>query len=203
MEALLSRVERYYSERLMQHGDTPHGVDWNGEASQIARFRQLAKVIDPSRKSYSINDLGCGYGALYDFLREEGRSVDYRGYDLSADMVAAAIGRHGLQFEQASAPSRIADYGVASGIFNVMAGASAEEWQQYVFDTLDVLNSTSAEGFAFNCLTSYSDADKTQPGLHYANPLELFDRCKRLYSRQVGLLHDYGLWEFTILVRKT
>jgi hypothetical protein len=29
-----------------------------------------------------------------------------------------------------------------------------------------------------------------------------FDHCKRNFSRQVALLHDYGLWEFTILVRK-
>jgi len=30
----------------------------------------------------------------------------------------------------------------------------------------------------------------------------LFDYCKRTYSRDVALLHDYGLYEFTILVRK-
>ena len=42
-----------------------------------------------------------------------------------------------------------------------------------------------------------------RPDLHYADPLALFDRCKRRYARDVALLHDYGLWEFTLLVRKT
>jgi len=41
-----------------------------------------------------------------------------------------------------------------------------------------------------------------RPDLHYADPCVLFDRCKRRHSPRVALLHDYGLWEFTILVRK-
>ena len=56
-------------------------------------------------------------------------------------------------------------------------------------------------GFAFNALTRYSDADRRRPDLYYADPLELFDRCKRTYSRFVALLHDYPLYEFTIVVR--
>ncbi len=67
---------------------------------------------------------------------------------------------------------------------------------------LDVLDRTSRSGFAFNCLTSYSDADKMREYLYYADPCALFDLCKRRYSRNVALLHDYGLYEFTILVRK-
>jgi hypothetical protein len=96
----------------------------------------------------------------------------------------------------------LADYGLASGILNVRMGRSAAEWQSYLEDTLDVLNRTSRLGFAFNCLTSYSDADKMRDYLYYADPCILFDFCKRRYSRNVGLLHDYELYEFTILVKK-
>ena len=38
--------------------------------------------------------------------------------------------------------------------------------------------------------------------LYYADPASVFDLCMRRYSRHVALLHDYGLYEFTILVRK-
>ena len=41
-----------------------------------------------------------------------------------------------------------------------------------------------------------------RPYLYYADPLFLFDYCKKKYSKSVALLHDYGLYEFTILVRK-
>lgn len=40
-----------------------------------------------------------------------------------------------------------------------------------------------------------------QDYLYYADPYALFDVCKR-YSNNVALLHDYDLYEFTMLVRE-
>lgn len=100
----------YYSDKLAQHGERPRGVDWNGEESQTLRFEQLCKVIGMPIQ-FSINDLGCGYGALYDFLAQKYETISYAG-------------------------------------------------------------------------------------------CALFDLCKRRYSKNVALLHDYGLYEFTILIRK-
>lgn len=99
-------------------------------------------------------------------------------------------------------PEQEVDYILASGIFNVRLGYDEESWQQYLLSTLEILNRRSKLGFAFNCLTAYSDSDKMQDYLYYADPCYLFDLCKRVYSKQVALLHDYGLYEFTILVRK-
>ena len=106
------------------------------------------------------------------------------------------------RFILSSEPDQVADYGVASGIFNVRLGRSDDEWRSYLEATLDILDRTSRLGFAFNCLTSYSDTDKMRAYLYYADPCMLFDLCKRRYSRNVALLHDYGLYEFTILIRK-
>ena len=106
------------------------------------------------------------------------------------------------RFVFSSKPDQLADYGVASGIFNVRLGRSDGEWRSYLEATLDVLDKTSRIGFSFNCLTAYSDLGKMKDYLYYADPGALFDLCKRRYSRDVALLHDYGLYEFTILVRK-
>ena len=57
-------------------------------------------------------------------------------------------------------------------------------------------------GFAFNMLTSYSDPDRMRSDLFYGDPRHFFDHAKRTFSKQVALLHDYGLYEFTILVRR-
>ncbi|MEO5328896.1 MAG: class I SAM-dependent methyltransferase [Magnetococcus sp. THC-1_WYH] len=202
---LLAEVADYYSEKLAQHGDTPRGVDWNGEESQKLRFDQLCKIID-ARTWFSLNDLGCGYGALNDFLADRYSEVTYSGFDVSASMVQSAERRHRgksqARFVVTSEPDSVADYGVASGIFNVRLGHSDAEWRVYLEAMLDVLDRTSRLGFSFNCLTSYSDADKMRDSLYYADPCALFDLCKRRYSRNVALLHDYGLYEFTILVRK-
>jgi SAM-dependent methyltransferase len=202
---LLTDVAKYYTTKLAQHGETPQGVDWNGVESQSLRFGQLCKIFDISNK-FSINDLGCGYGALYDFLASEYENFAYSGIDVSESMIQAAEQRYKdksqARFVFASEPDQVADYGVASGIFNVRLGRSDDEWQSYLEVTLDQLDKTSRIGFSFNCLTSYSDADKMRDYLYYADPSVLFNLCKRRYSRNVALLHDYGLYEFTILVRK-
>lgn len=201
----LEEVARYYSTKLAEHGDTARGVDWNGEESQALRFDQLVKIIQRD-SGFSLNDLGCGYGALFDYLASRFEQFSYRGTDISPEMIRAARARHprahDALFKVASEPPSAADYGIASGIFNVRLDCPDADWTRHVESTLDVLDRTSREGFAFNCLTKYSDDEKRRPYLYYADPCALFDLCKRKYSRQVALLHDYGLYEFTLLVRK-
>jgi len=201
----LSDIANYYSAKLSEHGETPHGVDWNGEESQTLRFKQLCKIVN-TLDPFSVNDLGCGYGAFYDFLAHRYESFVYSGIDISEEMVRAAERRYQdrkeTRYVLSSIPEQVADYGVASGIFNVRLGRSDDEWMLYLETTLGALDRTSRLGFAFNCLTSYSEKDKMRDYLYYANPCVLFDLCKRRYSRNVVLLHDYGLYEFTILVRK-
>ena len=202
---LLTEIAGYYSAKLVEYGANAKGVDWNSEASQILRFEQLTKLIGPT-EGFSLNDLGCGYGALFGYLRKRYENFSYAGCDISAAMVAAAQAHnHGAgnaRFIIAAEPPEVADYGVASGIFNVRLKRSDSEWRDYLEATLDVMNRTSRRGFSFNCLTAYSDADKMRHDLYYADPCGLFDHCKQHYSRHVALLHDYGLYEFTILVRK-
>lgn len=202
---ILAEVAGYYSAKLAEHGETPPGVDWNGEESQLLRFEQLTKIIEEPH-SFSLNDLGCGYGSLFDYLNSGCRKFSYSGCDISSDMIRAAQARYtnspSARFTVASKPPEVADYGIASGIFNVRLGHRDGDWRDYLEATLDVLDRTSRRAFAFNCLTSYSDPDKMRDYLYYADPCVLFDLCKLRYSRQVALLHDYGLYEFTILVRK-
>jgi len=202
---LLTEVAEYYTTKLAEHGETPRGVDWNSEEGQTLRFEQLCKIVDTANH-FSINDLGCGYGALYDFLVNKYDEPSYLGVDVSKGMIKTAKQRYKDQpqarFVLSSEPNQVADFGVASGVFNVRMGRSDDEWRSYLEATLDVLDRTSRVGFAFNCLTSYSDKDKMRDYLYYADPRVLFDLCKRRYSRNVALLHDYDLYEFTILVRK-
>lgn len=202
---LLTDVAEYYTAKLVQHGETPQGVDWNSDESQTQRFEQLSKIID-TLSPFSVNDLGCGYGALYDFLAHRYQSLSYSGIDVSERMIRAAEKRYQdssqTRFVQSGEPDQVADYGVASGVFNVRLGRSEDEWRSYLEAMLDVLDKTSRLGFSFNCLTSYSDSDKMRDYLYYADPCVLFNLCKSRYSKNVALLHDYGLYEFTILVRK-
>ena len=202
---LMGDISRYFTAKLSEHGVTPRGVDWNGEEAQTIRFKQLCRVIE-TPDPFSVNDLGCGYGALYDFLALGYGAFTYNGIDISESMIKAAEQRYrgyaNARFIVGNEPQRMADYGMASGIFNIHFNRGDEQWFNYIATTLDVLNETSRRGFAFNCLTTYSDADKMRPDLYYADPYRIFDLCKRRYARDVALLHDYRLFEFTILVKK-
>lgn len=90
---LLGEVASYYSEKLMQYGETPQGVDWNGEEGQILRFEQLCKII-ATPEPFSLNDIGCGYGALLDFLEKKYQAFSYVGIDVSEKMIQAAKQRY-------------------------------------------------------------------------------------------------------------
>lgn len=201
---VLSDVAAYYSGKLAEHGATPRGVDWADAASQYARFDALLTLVEDS--TCSLLDVGCGFGALLPYARTRGFSGAYLGADIAPAMVQAARQLHGsdtaARFEQGITPGQPCDYAVASGIFNVRLTYDTARWQTYMEETVALMNRSSRRGFAFNCLTSYSDADRQRPDLHYANPLVWFDHCKRTYARSVALLHDYGLWEWTLIVRK-
>ncbi len=203
---LLKDVARYYTKKLATHGESPRGVDWNGQEGQLLRFEQLCKLIPADARGISLLDLGCGYGAMLDFLQARYGQFSYHGIDVSEEMVQAAKSRHAANpsahFATSIVPDTAVDYSIASGIFNVRLQHTDAAWREHLQSTLDVLDRSARLGFAFNCLTSYSDEDRQRGDLYYADPCSLFDLCKRRYARNVALLHDYGLYEFTILVRK-
>jgi SAM-dependent methyltransferase len=198
-------VERYYSGKFAEHGATARGVDWNSVESQELRFAQLLKVCDRPHERFSVIDYGCGYGALVPYLEGRGYDFVYRGHDLSSAMLQFARASHAdpprIDFVDDPSALERADYTVASGIFNVKLGTPDADWTRHVLDTLDAMAALSARGFAFNALTRYSDPELMRDDLYYADPAYLFDLCKTRYSRNVALLHDYGLYEFTMIVR--
>jgi SAM-dependent methyltransferase len=202
---ILEDVASYYSAKFAEYGATAEGVDWNSIESQELRFAQLLKVCDGGDEPFSITDYGCGYGALVPYLVRAGHDFVYRGYDLSPAMLEYARATYAdpprIDFTETLAESGPTDYTVASGIFNVKLESGDVAWQGLVRETLERLAELSRRGFAFNVLTSYSDPDRMRPDLYYADPALVFDYCKRRYSRNVALLHDYGLYEFTVIVR--
>jgi SAM-dependent methyltransferase len=204
-QEIAEQVDRFFRGRLLAHGPTPGGVDWNSVEAQRARFAQLLRICDRSRP-FSLTDFGCGYGALVPYLFENQYPVHYRGYDICQDMIHTATQLHGPRSECVfvSDPEQLepGDYTVASGVLNLRFTTPLDDWQQYVLYTLDQMDRLSRRGFAFNMLTSYSEPERMRPDLYYADPCFYFHHCKMRYSRQVALLHDYGYYDFTILVRK-
>jgi SAM-dependent methyltransferase len=203
--SIVNSVAAYYSSKLALHGATAQGVDWNGQASHELRHRQFLRLLDGNREA-SVLDLGCGYGDFFRFLRAEGHQGPFIGYDVAPDMIAEALRLHGeagCQWRVGTDPAEIADFAIASGVFNVKGDVPIEAWVRYVHDTIDILARAGRRGFAFNILTMSSDPARRSPNLYYADESEMLSYCLRRYGRSVALLQDYGLYEFTVIVRHT
>lgn len=203
-ERFAARAAAYYADKLEAYGPTHRGVDWNSVESQELRFEQLLRVCD-NGAPIVLNDFGCGYGALVDYLVRTGRDFDYAGYDAAPPMIESARARlagvRACTFTSERSEVAARDYTVASGIFNVKFEVPADEWWAYVARELDGIAAISRRGFAFNVLTSYADPARQRADLFYAEPESVFRYCMRRFSRSVALCHDYGLFEFTVLVR--
>lgn len=207
IEKTQKKLDAYFTEKLEIHGAIAKGVDYNGEQAQATRFAELIRVVDPST-SFTVIDYGCGYGAMFDFINEKDWKFEYYGIDLIEKMVIAGRETHkdfpNAHFMTDEREAPVADYLVAAGIFNIKLESPYNEWQDFVLETLPRMHALCSKGFSFNMLTKYSDAERMaeRPDLFYGDPLLFFDFCKQNFSRNVALLHDYGLYDFTILVRK-
>src|ERR1700761_2651827 len=203
LESIHRRVAAYYADKLRLHGPTPRGVDWRDRASQEARFAALLQIVEG--QGASLVELGCGYGALYGYIRQCDLDLAYFGYDISDQMIDAATTAYPAagfaRLDTEELLHRRADYCVASGIFNVRFDIPDDVWLDYIFATADLMAAIAGRGFAFNCLTSHSDRDRQETRLYYADPGAILNRCIAHYGRRTSLLHGNPPYEFTVLVR--
>ncbi len=199
-------VARYYSAKMLRHGPTPRGVDWTCTATQELRFVQLLRICGSSTR-FSLNDFGCGYGAVLAFLekRHQRADVDYLGLDLSATMVRRAQRqwnrRADTRFVAGATSPRTADYSIASGICNVKLSEPLDRWTGFIARTLADMAATSRRGFAANFLAPRDREDEAEPELYRSVPAPWIGYCERTLGGSVELVTGYGLREFTLLVR--
>ena len=204
--AILASVARYYSDRIEAFGPTAQGVDWRDARSHALRQAQLLRLVaeDPDA---SVFDLGCGYGDFLSVVRAAGHRGRYVGCDVSPEMLDWARRLHGDGPDRTwvSRPpsSEPCDYAIASGLFNVRRGTDPQSWSAFVDRTIEALATYGRKGFAFNMLTTSSDPDKRRADLHYGDPVATLRTCLDRFGRHVAVLQDYGLWEFTVIVRRS
>ena len=199
-------IEAYYSRKVLRYGPTPLGVDWSCVPTQELRFVQLLKLFDTTQ-AFSVNDIGCGYGALLEFMsaRFKRLKIDYWGVDLSLAMIDEAkrlSGKRQLaQFSSASSCPRLADYCLASGIFNVKLQQADALWAEFIKVTLADMHANSRIGFAVNFLAPLADSIAAMPELYRAPASFWQSYCEQTFNAQVTLIEGYGMREYTLLVR--
>ena len=93
---LNKQVSSIYKDRFYKYHNTPKGVFWNNRMSQDLRLNIiLDKITDNSPlNTFSIGDVGCGYGRLFDIIKERklDNQIIYSGFDINKEMVLFCAG---------------------------------------------------------------------------------------------------------------
>jgi SAM-dependent methyltransferase len=207
LRLLHADVARYYSQKILTHGASAPGVDWACQPTQQLRFVQLLRLCDFTRP-FSLNDVGCGYGALLGFMAKRYRNLelDYLGTDLSQAMIDRARPSTWpsirSRFAVTGTIPRVADYSVASGIFNVRLKQPAARWRLFIKQTLADMHAASRVGFAINFLAPSGPGMRAIPELYRVAPEVWASHCQQQFGSDVELIEGYGMREFTLLVRR-
>jgi SAM-dependent methyltransferase len=204
---MLKPIEDCFNWSMKRYGPTHRAVAWRDAKRQIRRFQIFTGLLhyDTSRNDISINDLGCGYGAMFKSLKDLPQFSDgtYFGYDISDEMLSAA--RKEVQdprciFIKSHVATEKADYSFVSGTYNMRMNSSNEEWLTYVKMNLEQLWTKTRIGLGFNMLNIESPLrDKT---LFYADPFDFINFCKNHLSEKVSLSKILNPNEFVIFIRK-
>jgi hypothetical protein len=200
----LADIAQYYEDKVRAFGPTPLGVDWPNPRAMHDRLLQLLEIVDAGRQAFSINDLGCGWGAALHVIEQRYVDVDYFGIDIAPAMIATAQGRWAqrprTRFAVRARCARAADFSIASGIFNVKLGHTRDAWERHVGETLLDLRAHSRSGFAVNFMLP-TPATRGVPELYTTEPPTWVSFCEGMGAQYVQVARVPGLDEFTLQVR--
>ena len=200
---LVEKIKTYYDDKLKVHGATAKGVDWKNEETQVTRFALLAEVFD-GQTNFSVNDLGCGYGAFAEYLLAAHAPFDkYYGYDISEEMIRESEKKFekssNCSFIKSGTPAK-ADFTVSSGIFNVKLDTPVPEWKNVVEGLLETMCAASTKGFSFNMLNQPTAESFRREHLFYADSDYYEKLCREKFGAKVKVLKHENLYEFTVVV---
>ena len=203
---LLNLVSRAYSHRIRECGAVPNGVFWKNSDGQELRLEVLLQAVQDEDLNgpISVNDLGCGYGTLFDLIQDQPmmNGGHYFGYDISPHMIEAAEDR--IQDTRASfitspIATEVADYSFVSGTYNMFFDANRRMWEDYIETSLKHLWGHTRKALAFNMLDN--ESPERLGDLYYANRQSMVEFALTM-SPEVELINDYPLSEFTIVVKR-
>lgn len=213
----LLKVADTYDHAVARYGATARAALWFTRDSQERRFEVFAAALAAlGLAAPVVNDLGCGYGPLFEYLVGARRGVGrvrrrpdllgpagrYVGYDISMRMLALAARRISdsrARFLHAARPDEPADVTFASGTFGVIPDTRVDTWTDYVRDLIHQMAAVSRHAIAFNLLDAR--AAGLPQGLYFADPAETVAWCRAEIDPAATLIDGYLPNDFTIVCR--
>lgn len=176
-----------YTRRFRERGAQADGVFWASRLSQQARFEQVLNDMksDYGSAGFCVADVGCGYGALFDYIRMNAawRGADYYGFDINREMIRYCLREHRghrHRFAVGRHPDRNVDFAVFVGTFNLCHTDDYALWESYIFRQLALSWERVTTGLVLN-ITSQPEA-KINNHIFYVQP----DRFSEQLAERFG-----------------
>ncbi|MDA8084953.1 MAG: class I SAM-dependent methyltransferase [Nitrospiraceae bacterium] len=191
-------VISFFSKSLQLHGDRPEAVRWT-PPGQIIHYKCMLDIA-PSIEGATILDFGCGKGDFYGFLRDNGITVSYTGFDINPELVALARQKYpevpfsvfDITRDELTADF---DYIFLCGVFNL----KVQGLDDLIRLTLKKLFPHCRTGLAYNGLSAHAPHKDFE--LHYVYPGDMLsfaieELTPAVTLRQDRLFHDFTLFAY-------
>ncbi len=202
-----SKIAEIYNQRFLKLGPSPEASMWFSKKRQFARFDIILNEIKllNNNKKRSIIDIGCGYGAFYEFLSERGADDiwSYYGYDVSNEVIKFCKEKYsqGAAFYTGSIPTLTAEFIIMSGTYNFFPTQDYNSWRLYFFRSLKALWSKTTCAMIFNLQTS--DKEKiTDGGIVYTSRNETENFCKSSFGNVKAVINSAIPKDVTFVIKK-
>lgn len=189
-------TSRHFSDLFDVYGDDIRSLDWGSEMGQKLRFQILTEPIRET--NFSILDVGCGRGDLYEFLKATGKNLTYTGVDLNNKIIQLAREKYAPRDAQflvkdilSDTFSERYDYILASGIFYLRFSDNEGYFQNMVRKMTALANKV----VSFNMLSAY--CQDQEPHEYYFYPEKVVEWLVKEGYR-FTLRSDYKPNDFTI-----
>ena len=204
---LNKQISKVYSKRFANYNNTPKGVFWNNTLSQDLRLNIITnKVLSLSKQNtISIADIGCGYGRLWNIIKERNleKKINYYGLDINKDFISFCqknINCQNVNFELGTFPSKKVDYIVMSGTYNLTPTNSLKIWEKYVFENLCLNWKLADKALIFNCLINQNRQIKNS--LYFTELLWIKELCEKNFGITEISKHNLLPNDITITIKK-
>lgn len=198
-------LEKKYAKQFKKYGATPEGSYWLDSNRQNLRFKILFQEIAKLQDHWklSLGDVGCGYGALAQYISDEysSKNLRYYGYDISKDLINFCQKNYsirGAKFNIGTKPHLEVDICLISGTFNLTATKNLTEWEDYIFKILTDCWLKTKKALIFNLQTS-NPAHISRGNIFYGDKHSVASRCSLLFG-PTSLVHHTDLPHDTTFV---
>ena len=204
---LNQRIYKIYNKRFLKYDNTPKGVFWNSKLSQDLRLNIiLDKILNNSKfDTFTIADIGCGYGRLFEIIKERNleNRIRYYGFDINKNFISFCKTNRKIKngnFYVDSQPHQNFDYIIMSGTYNLTPTNNLKLFEEYLKQNLKSNWNKVGKAMIFNCLINRERMIKNK--LYYTEISWIKKFCEENFNKPVIYKHKLLEEDITIFIQK-